>query len=388
MTCTTNDEQHTLHFGKKGRAWLAIGLAAVILQAQAVTSVQAAVSNAGDSNQNTVVQLATSAPAKEYPAASETTNIASGVYGTSQWWIDAQKVLHIGAGTLGEPATVINTNLISYWIGYKADITKVVFEDTVIANQDSQRLFTGLDQLITIDNLTKLDTSQVINMHMMFSQCKSLTNLYLSNFKTAKVTDMGSMFASDIKLQSLDLTSFDTSQVTEMTSMFASDNSLTSVNVSSFDTTKVTGMANMFMMCYALTELDLTNFDLRNIASDKTSNMVSRMPKLRKLSLGKNYRSDWCYLNTNFGPDYPNHLWVDLSTGKTYTTDDPYSDNDLFNSNYLSAETATTTTYVWYFEPFTVTDSTLTAGTATTWTPADNYVAQPDSTLAVTDTDV
>lgn len=382
------DAQHTLNFGKQGRRWLSVGIIAVTLQAPAAISVRAATTNSGAATQTTTSQLGTSTPAKEYPAASAASNIASGVYGTSQWWIDDQKVLHIGAGTLGEPAPTTNTNVTSYWIAYKDNVTKAVFEDTVVANPDSQRLFTGMSQLVTIDNLTNLDTSQVTNMNMMFSQCKALTNLDLSNFNTAKVTNIAAMFASDSSLQALDLSSFDTSQVTDMGYMFTSNTSLASVNVSSFDTSKVTDMTNMFMMCYNLTELNLANFDLRNIEGSNASNMVSRMPKLRKLTLSKNFRASWSYLRSDFGPDYSNHLWVNLNTGKTYTVDDSYSDNDLFESNYSSAETATDATYVWYYEPFTVEDATLTAGTATTWSAADNYVAQPDSSITVADVQV
>ncbi|WP_164508185.1 bacterial Ig-like domain-containing protein [Lapidilactobacillus wuchangensis] len=377
---------HTLNLGKKSRLWLSVGLAAVTLQAQATAGVQAATLNQAAAD---TTQLASATPTKEYEAANATTNIASGVYGTSQWWLDANQVLHIGAGQLGAPVPLpINggSNIISYWTPYKAQITKIVFEDAVVANPDSTRLFMGLDQVVTIDNLTNLDTSQVTNANLMFSQCKSLISLDLSHFDTANMTNMSAMFSADPKLQSLDLSSFNTSQVTNMAYMFTSDAALTSINVSSFDTSKVTTTMNMFMMCNALTTLDLANFDLRN--DTETNNMISRVPKLRKLTLGANFRNGWSYLRGDFGPDYSSHQWVSLNTGKTYTVEDPDSETDLFNSNYLSAETATADTYVWYYEPFTLKNVTITAGTATTWSAADNFVAQTDSAVTVADTKV
>ena len=60
----------------------------------------------------------------------------------------------------------------------------------------------------------------------MFSSCKSLSSLDLSNFNTQNVTSMGYMFSGCKSLLSIDLSNFNTQNVTSMESMFSDCNSL------------------------------------------------------------------------------------------------------------------------------------------------------------------
>ena len=60
-------------------------------------------------------------------------------------------------------------------------------------------------------DLSNFDTSNVINMRYMFSNCLNLTSLELSSdFNTKLVTDMSGMFASCPLLTTIDLTHLDT----------------------------------------------------------------------------------------------------------------------------------------------------------------------------------
>jgi surface protein len=102
-------------------------------------------------------------------------------------------------------------------------------------------------------------------MSGMFSYCRSLTTLDLSNFDTSNVTNMGFMFESCVSLTSLDVSNFDTSSVTNMGFMFFACESLITLNVSNFDTSNVTATAGMFAGCSSLTTLDLKNFDMSNV---------------------------------------------------------------------------------------------------------------------------
>jgi len=82
-----------------------------------------------------------------------------------------------------------------------------------IATTNCNIMFYGLSNITKID-LTKFDTSQVINMAYMFYGCKNLISLDLSNFNTSSVTNMQSMFYGCNHLISLDLSNFNTSSVT------------------------------------------------------------------------------------------------------------------------------------------------------------------------------
>ena len=73
------------------------------------------------------------------------------------------------------------------------------------------------------NNLTKIN--------YMFYNCKSLTNLDLSNFNTQNVTDMNSMFSNCNSLTNLNLSNFNTQNVTNMSWMFYGCNSLKKNNI-------------------------------------------------------------------------------------------------------------------------------------------------------------
>ena len=83
-------------------------------------------------------------------------------------------------------------------------------------------LFGAFENNSTVINLdlSGLDTSQVINMSSMFSDCSGLTSLDVSQFQTENVTNMVAMFSYCSGLTSLDVSGFNTSNVTNMNGMF------------------------------------------------------------------------------------------------------------------------------------------------------------------------
>ena len=132
-------------------------------------------------------------------------------------------------------------------------------------------------------DLSNFDTSKVVVMNHMFSNCLKLTALDLSNFDTSKVTGMSSMFSCCKNLIALNISNFNTSKVIDMYCMFYSCESLTQLNLSSFDTSKVTGMYQMFNWCRSLTQLNLSNFDTNQVTD--MSWMFSDCKSLTKLDL-------------------------------------------------------------------------------------------------------
>ena len=155
----------------------------------------------------------------------------------------------------------------------------------IFANSNSSYLFNYFTELKTIENLTLLNTSQVTDMSQMFSNCKSLLNIDLSNFDTSKVTSMSSMFSmwdtnlgtsSYGSLTELDLSSFDTSKVTTMSDMFAFNINLQELNLSSFNTENVTDMFHTFNWCKSLKRLDLRKAVFTSVSNyDNTFTLVA-----------------------------------------------------------------------------------------------------------------
>ena len=188
-------------------------------------------------------------------------NIASGTFGTSEWYITDEGVLHIGAGEF----SVVNSNR-NPWSTYRENIIKIVFDGLVTANVNSSCLFNMLSNVTQIEGLNKLDTSNVTSMNYLFGNMTSLKSLDISTFDTSNVTNMVAMFSNIKGLTVLDLSNFDTSNVTSMSEMFYGL-ALTSLDVSNFDTSNVTTMSSMFNNMNVLTELDVSNFDTSRVTN-------------------------------------------------------------------------------------------------------------------------
>ena len=206
----------------------------------------------------------------------ETNIITQGTWGTSNWDYTQEGddyILHLHAGTLGTPGKdqgwgyTWDAGIGSLNTAFKTQLTQIIIDPGVIANQDSRSLFSYLKKLQTIRGLENLDTSQVTNMSSMFEECNNLTNLDLSNFNTSQVTNMSDMFLNCYSLINLDLSNFNTSQVTNMSDMFLNCYSLINLDVSHFDTSQVTDMSYIFGRCSSLTNLDLSNFNTSQVTN-------------------------------------------------------------------------------------------------------------------------
>ena len=155
------------------------------------------------------------------------------------------------------------------FVPYKDVLERVSVEteDGEIQPTTTKGWFTRCRKLAGVEGLSKLDTSKVTDMSDMFSSCRGLTSLDVSNFNTSKVTDMSWMFIGCSGLTSLDVSNFNTGKVTNMQGMFQVCRGLKSLDVSGFDTGNVTKMSNMFEGCSGLTTLDVSGFDTGKVTN-------------------------------------------------------------------------------------------------------------------------
>lgn len=117
------------------------------------------------------------------------------------------------------------------------------------------------EALTTIEHLDYLNTSEVDDMHSMFSNCTSLETLDLSSFNTEKVTYMDAMFDGSTNLRTINLPKgFIGSNVTDLNGMFRGCASLTELDLSGSNAEKVKNMGGMFYGCVALSNLNLSGF--------------------------------------------------------------------------------------------------------------------------------
>ena len=127
-------------------------------------------------------------------------------------------------------------------------------------------MFDGCLILETV-NMATHNTAKVTNMSYMFNDCAELFNCVLTNFNTAAVTDMSYMFSGCMNLVSLDLTMFDTSKVTTFANMFNECYELATLNLGNFITSSATNMGRMFRLCTTIDSLSLTSFDTSNVTT-------------------------------------------------------------------------------------------------------------------------
>ena len=180
-------------------------------------------------------------------------------------------------------------------------VTKVVF-DPAFANArptNCYAWFQGYVNLTSIEGIEYLNTSQVTDMHNMFSECSHLQTTDFSGFDTRKVKDMSYMFHNCGSLKSLDISNFNTSEVTDMRGMFDGCIGLTSLDLSHLNTSKVSVMASMFQSCIHLLSVNLSGWDTRNVKS--MTGMFKRCLSLKTLDLsGFDTREKTCTMGDMF----------------------------------------------------------------------------------------
>ena len=180
-------------------------------------------------------------------------------------------------------------------------VTKVVF-DPAFANArptNCYAWFQGYVNLTSIEGIEYLNTSQVTDMHNMFSECSHLQTTDFSGFDTRKVKDMSYMFHNCGSLKSLDISNFNTSEVTDMRGMFDGCTGLTSLDLSHLNTSKVSVMASMFQSCINLLSVNLSGWDTRNVKS--MTGMFRRCLSLKTLDLsGFDTREKTCTMGDMF----------------------------------------------------------------------------------------
>ena len=268
------------------------------------------------------------------------TDIGQGSLGTSNWYIDSFGTLHIESGVFPNRVVINNTN--SPFYRYHSQIESIIFEGPVTAGASLSWLFSDLDQVKSINNLSYLDTSQTTDMSRMFYRMRSIELLDLLDLNTENVTNMFMMFADMKKLTSINVSSFNTEKVTNMNNMFQNTLKLKSLDLSSFYTNNLLSMDYMFMWS-GLNELDISNFDTTK--STLGENTFFGVP-LKKITLSKTFIFKESILNSPASNEIYTGKWQNIGHG---TESNPLG-NNIWTSEELKKNydgTIDVDTYVW-----------------------------------------
>lgn len=188
-------------------------------------------------------------------------------------------------------------NYISFY--KNSTVKKIIkFCGNVRYNSDLEWVYSFRNcELLEYINVSEIDISNIFGLNSFFEKCANLTTIVgLDSFNTSHIINMGGMFSNCKKIESINLSSFDTSSVTDMATMFLDCESLKKLDLSNFDTSNVINMDCMCYLCYELEEVDMRNFDMTNVPkkiatgnvappSPSNSEMFGLCNKLRILRL-------------------------------------------------------------------------------------------------------
>ena len=170
----------------------------------------------------------------------------------------------------GEVHVLLYDRDIEFYHPYDHNKVKKVIFNPSFANYhpiSTYCMFHGCKNMISIDNIEYLNTSDVINMCEMFGGCSSITSIDLSHFDTSNVLIMDCMFSGCSSLSNINVSQFDTKNVTRMFGMFGGCSSLTNIDISTFDTSEVLVMDQMFSGCQSLTSINISHLNTSNLYS-------------------------------------------------------------------------------------------------------------------------
>ena len=130
-------------------------------------------------------------------------------------------------------------------------------------------LFDNCKSLPSLPDISKWDTSNINNMSHLFDNCNSLSSLPdISKWNTNKVTDISSIFNNCKLLSSLpDISKWNTINVTDISHVFSGCVALPSIpNISRWSTNNVKDMSNLFYYCNSLISLpDISKWNTKNV---------------------------------------------------------------------------------------------------------------------------
>jgi len=144
------------------------------------------------------------------------------------------------------------------------DISKWDINNVIFMNG----MFGGCSSLLSLPDISKWNINKYANIYGLFSGCSSLKSLPdISKWNTSNVIIMSNMLYGCSSLKSLpDISNWNTNKVTSMSYMFSGCSSLVSLpDISNWNTNKVINIQDMFSGCSSLKSLpDISKWNINN----------------------------------------------------------------------------------------------------------------------------
>lgn len=166
------------------------------------------------------------------------------------------------------------------WGEYTFQIESVDFRGNVFLNSESKAMFYSHENLNSINNIDKLDVSNLTGLSSFFSNCKKLKEINgLEKWDVSNVQDFSMLFNQSPLLTRLNLENWDTSAARNINYMFYDLVNLVEIKgVENFNTSNCESMTNTFGNCKNLI-LDLSKWNVSKVTehsnfADGTSTII------------------------------------------------------------------------------------------------------------------
>ena len=138
---------------------------------------------------------------------------------------------------------------------------KIIFRKKLY---DCSFLFSNCKEIIEID-LSNLDCSQITSCESMFDGCISLKKLNLGKLDFSLSKNFKKMFNACENLENLDVSNFNTKNSVTFEQMFFGCKKLKNIDVSKFDSSKCKSINSMFRYCENLSQINMGNWDMSHL---------------------------------------------------------------------------------------------------------------------------
>lgn len=175
-------------------------------------------------------------------------------------------------------------------------------ENLVPSSDSIAGMFSGCaaSALNSLD-FSKINTSDIVDMSGLFSDCKNLRKIDISDLNASKVEDMSHMFEGCSSLQSVELPGRKPTLLRTTAQMFRNCTSLKTINLSALSgagRSTLSSTQGMFAGCSALEYADLLQFDFTHALN--MSSMFSDCSSLKNVYLAGNESWGACSISGMF----------------------------------------------------------------------------------------
>ena len=184
----------------------------------------------------------------------------------------------------GKMVNIMYDHFKYYWNFTTAGIhtIKIIFKKKLI---QCKELFSNCKNLYKVD-ISNFDCSEITDCSWMFNWCSSLEEINLGKIDFALSNDFSLMFNGCKNIKKLDVSNFITKNSKSFAKMFYDCSKLKEINLSKFNSTNCKRINGMFCGCSSLKSIDISNWDLQNI--ENSDILFSGCSQLKRIKMNFN----------------------------------------------------------------------------------------------------